>query len=263
MGSFLFIRADPNAVNIFGRGPIHEAVINLDKKSIAFALGFNQRNLIDDKKKLVVLDINSLSKNYAQLTPLHLSCSIPSLALIILLTNCPNIDLLILSGDLKLAVDLIPKSYLTSRKVLMNLTIKRLKALIYSPLSKTGISGVHAHRKTFNLRMGSKCYPNIEDQFLNPTDRDTNEGMDISLTTKIKMYNNSKPLRSDISQKKSTVMMSRTPSLKSTPSEGIGKIYIPMLNFEVRIPSSSRNKPTFEFRLKQVLYHYVLVDGGY
>jgi hypothetical protein len=178
------------------------------------------------------MNMPNLIKSHA--TPLHLACSIPSLAIIVELVGCPKVDLLALTSTLKLPSDLVPMNYLTSRKAVAGHTMKRLKLDLHAPISR--IQNVQAPlRKRLTLRQHSKHLP--RDPSVELPSTEYHEELETSLATKLKIYNNDIPLKMILGRKVNPgLALQRLSTLSSAGSEGIGRVSIPSLSLAVRIP---------------------------
>ena len=250
MGTGLFTRADPNATDEAGNSPLHEAVSNLEKYAVSFAVEFNRKNYQSSNKSPIQIDVNIPNFMKSHMTPLHLACSIPSLAIIVELVSYPKIDLLALTSAMKLPSDLVPMNYLTSRKAVVSHTMRRLKNELLSPLSRYYAAQAPL-KKRLTLRHNSKHLhreaavekPNMEYQ----------DELETSLAAKIKIYSNEIPLKMMLGRKVNpNLALQRLSTLSSAGSEGIGRVVVPALSLAVRIPVARPKKRGIEDLLKTV-----------
>jgi ankyrin repeat protein len=244
MGRFSLTRADPNAVDSAGNSALHEAVMGLEKYAVSFAVEFNRKSQASTIRSEPKFDLNIPNNLKGQMTPLHMACSIPSLAIIIELVSSPKIDLLALTSSLKLPNDLVPMNYLTSRKAAFNPTRKRLKIELWGPLSRT--NGIHEPlRKRLTIRQNSQHLPRAA-AFEKPN-TEIHEELETSLAEKLRIYSNDIPLRMMLGRKVNpNLVLQRLSTLASTGSEGIGRVCIPSLSLAVRMPMSKTKKRGIE-----------------
>jgi len=118
-------RLDPNLRNDQGRTPLLEGILAYDKSAVSFASYFNHK-VKNQKINLPIFEVNCKDTGIYGRTPLQWACFLPSLALIVELSSFKNIDYLALDNNLELAIEIVPKNYLTSRKSIQNPTKKAI-----------------------------------------------------------------------------------------------------------------------------------------
>lgn len=149
---------------------------------------FNQKQLELGKDSSCLINLNKANNKSGGVTALHMACSIPSLAMITELLAAPGINLMVFENRLKLPYDVVPQSFLTSRKYMMGPTMRKLrlhftqrgslagysnkslKSIGYFQKSK-GVSGLSFIRKNSN---------NVHEISLNGSNKFTARKLDLS-----------------------------------------------------------------------------------
>lgn len=104
-------------VNFEGKTPLQDAVVNFDKAAVSFAVTYNKKQREAGNQE-GLFDLNSAEKYGRGYSLLHLACSLPSLAIILELTNSEEVNQIALCHRLKLPCEVVPMNYLTSKKTI-------------------------------------------------------------------------------------------------------------------------------------------------
>lgn len=136
---------DPNLTNMDGYRPLHLACLSQQKQAIKFAVQWN--NKIEDMRKKVELsngarmslripkefNFNLETEKRGSETPLHMACSIPSLAMILDITSNRDSNPLVVDDYLKAPARCVPNTHLTSKKLIRGFERFKLDRHFRSP----------------------------------------------------------------------------------------------------------------------------------
>lgn len=121
---------DPNLTNMDGYRPLHIACLSQQKQAIKFAVQWN--NKIEDMRKKVEssngvrmslripkeFNFNLETEKRGSETPLHMACTIPSLAMILDITSNRDSNPLVVDDCLRAPARCVPNTHLTSKKLI-------------------------------------------------------------------------------------------------------------------------------------------------